>query len=259
MPDEGPALLVCNHVSYMDALILSARSRGRCASSCTTRSSDIPVLSWIFRTAQAIPIAGAQKIAALMQRAFDEVDAALAEGEIVGIFPEGRLTRTARSRRSTGRGEDPGSAGRCRWCRWRCAACGAACGAGATPRLGRMRLPRRFRARVELLVDAPIVPDQITAASLEARVRTLRGDLVVDWGLRSQRGSTSPDQPPITISATTLSQASTRAQQSAAQAPQLDPAIGLLLGITVAGFYVDEHIGLGGSAEKNRVRDCTSW
>jgi hypothetical protein len=39
VPDEGPALLVCNHVSYMDALILAARSRGRCASSCTTRSS----------------------------------------------------------------------------------------------------------------------------------------------------------------------------------------------------------------------------
>ena len=55
VPDEGAALLVCNHVSYMDALILAARSRGRCASSCTTRSSTCPVMSWIFKTAQGDP------------------------------------------------------------------------------------------------------------------------------------------------------------------------------------------------------------
>jgi hypothetical protein len=43
--------------------------------------------------------------------------------------------------------------------------------------LHRARLPRRFRARVELVVDAPRAPEQVTAATLEARVRELRGDL----------------------------------------------------------------------------------
>jgi hypothetical protein len=39
-----------------------------------------------------------------------------------------------------------------------------------------MRLPRRFRARVELVVDAPVSPQQASAATLETRVRELRGD-----------------------------------------------------------------------------------
>jgi hypothetical protein len=43
--------------------------------------------------------------------------------------------------------------------------------------LHRARLPRRFRARVELVVDVPIALDQASAAALEARVRQLRGDL----------------------------------------------------------------------------------
>jgi hypothetical protein len=43
--------------------------------------------------------------------------------------------------------------------------------------LHRARLPRRFRARVELVVDAPVAADQTDAAMLEARVRQLRGEL----------------------------------------------------------------------------------
>ena len=54
---------------------------------------EIPVMRWIFRTAKAIPIAGARENPELMQRAFAEIDAALAAGEVVGIFPEGALTQ----------------------------------------------------------------------------------------------------------------------------------------------------------------------
>src|SRR3546814_20145655 len=56
------------------------------------RIFNIPVMRWIFRTSKAIPIAGVRENRALMERAFDEIDAALADGGIVGIFPEGRLT-----------------------------------------------------------------------------------------------------------------------------------------------------------------------
>ena len=42
--------------------------------------------------------------------------------------------------------------------------------------LRRARLPRRFRARVELVVDAPLVPEHVTVATLEARIRELRGE-----------------------------------------------------------------------------------
>ena len=93
MPDEGAALLVCNHVSYMDALILAATVPRPVRFVMYYRIFNIPVLRWIFRTARAIPIAGAREDPALMQRAFDEIDATLAAGDLVCIFPEGALTR----------------------------------------------------------------------------------------------------------------------------------------------------------------------
>ena len=43
--------------------------------------------------------------------------------------------------------------------------------------LGRSRLPRRFRARVELVIDPPLAPQLVSADSLATRVRELRGDL----------------------------------------------------------------------------------
>jgi 1-acyl-sn-glycerol-3-phosphate acyltransferase len=52
----------------------------------------IPVLSFIFRTAGAIPIASRREDPAMMERAFAEVAKALREGHLVGIFPEGRIT-----------------------------------------------------------------------------------------------------------------------------------------------------------------------
>jgi len=149
------------------------------------RIFEIPVLRWIFRTARAIPIAGAREDAALMQRAFDQIDAALAEGELVGIFPEGALTRDGaiapfRSgvERILRRAADAGRpvpvvpmALRNMWSSmW--SRRGASARAG---RLARMRVPRRFRARIELLAGAPMPPDT-GAAQLEAQVRALRGD-----------------------------------------------------------------------------------
>jgi 1-acyl-sn-glycerol-3-phosphate acyltransferase len=63
----------------MDALLLSASVPRPVRFVMYYRIFDIPVLRWIFRTAKAIPIAGAKEDPALMQRAFDAVDAALAE------------------------------------------------------------------------------------------------------------------------------------------------------------------------------------
>ena len=42
--------------------------------------------------------------------------------------------------------------------------------------LGRMRLPRRFRARIEVAIGAPISPQEASAAVLAERVRELRAD-----------------------------------------------------------------------------------
>ncbi len=185
VPDEGPALLVCNHVSYMDALILSASIPRPVRFVMYYKIFDIPVLRWIFRTARAIPIAGARENPEMMQRAFDEIDRALADGEIVGIFPEGALTRDGEIaafksgvERILARTREAGRpvpvvpmALRGMWASmWsrRNARAEGGC-------LERMRVPRRFRAHVEVIVDPPLDGAMVTAAQLEARVRELRG------------------------------------------------------------------------------------
>ena len=181
IPDEGPALLVCNHVSYMDALILSASIPRPVRFVMYYRIFHIPVLSWIFRTARAIPIAGAREDPALMQRAFDEIDRALADGDIVGVFPEGALTRDGEIavfksgvERILAKRPVPVIAMALRgmwasmWSRR-----GARAEGG---RLDRMRVPRRFRAHVDVVAHEPMDGAAATAGTLEGKVRTLRGD-----------------------------------------------------------------------------------
>src|SRR5690606_15802903 len=76
----------------MDALILAASIPRPVRFVMYYRIFQVPVMRWIFRAAGAIPIAGAKEDPALMERAFDAIDAALAAGELVLVFPEGRLT-----------------------------------------------------------------------------------------------------------------------------------------------------------------------
>jgi 1-acyl-sn-glycerol-3-phosphate acyltransferase len=92
VPDEGACVVVCNHVSFVDALIIGGTVRRPIRFVMYYKIFRIPVLNFIFRTARAIPIAGAKEDEALMNKAFDEVASALAAGEVIGIFPEGALT-----------------------------------------------------------------------------------------------------------------------------------------------------------------------
>jgi 1-acyl-sn-glycerol-3-phosphate acyltransferase len=94
IPAQGPALLVCNHVSFVDALVLAGCIRRPIRFVMYYRIFELPVLSFVFRTARAIPIAAAHEDRAMMEEAFDEVSAALAEGELVCIFPEGKITQS---------------------------------------------------------------------------------------------------------------------------------------------------------------------
>ena len=176
VPDDGPALIVCNHVSYMDALILSASIPRPVRFVMYWKIFEIPVMSWIFRTAKAIPIAGARENPEMMQRAFDAVDAALAEGELVCIFPEGALTKDGEIAKFKSGVEKilerravpvlP-MALRGMW---------ASMWSRRDSRIGRMRVPRRFRAHVEVVAGAPLEAGTATAETLEAQVRALRGD-----------------------------------------------------------------------------------
>jgi 1-acyl-sn-glycerol-3-phosphate acyltransferase len=85
-------VLVSNHVSFVDALVLMAASPRPVRFVMDAGIFRIPVLSWLFRQARAIPIASARDDPALLDRAFAEVSAALRDGQLVCIFPEGRIT-----------------------------------------------------------------------------------------------------------------------------------------------------------------------
>lgn len=176
VPDEGAAVVVCNHVSFMDPLILMACVRRPMRFVMYYKIFNIPGLRFIFRTAKAIPIAGRHEDAALMERAFEQIDEALAAGEVVCIFPEGGLTKDGAV--STFR---PGIdrilarrpvpvvplALRGMWGSIFSRRDGA---------LRRARLPRRFWSRIELVGGAPLPAAVANAAVLEARVGELRGD-----------------------------------------------------------------------------------
>lgn len=92
IPDTGAAVLICNHVSYVDALVLIGCVRRPIRFVMYYKIFQLPLLSFIFRTANAIPIAGLREDESMMEQAFDRVSEALRDGEIVCIFPEGKLT-----------------------------------------------------------------------------------------------------------------------------------------------------------------------
>jgi len=92
IPDEGAALIVANHVSFVDALVIAAAVRRPVRFVMDHRIFGIPVLNFVFRTGKAIPIASSKEDPEMMERAFAEVAAALRAGDLVCIFPEGRIT-----------------------------------------------------------------------------------------------------------------------------------------------------------------------
>jgi 1-acyl-sn-glycerol-3-phosphate acyltransferase len=94
IPDDGPCVVVCNHVSYVDAVVIAACIRRPIRFVMDHRIFRVPLLSFIFRAMRTIPIASSSEDPTVKERAYDEVATALRAGEIVGIFPEGRLTHT---------------------------------------------------------------------------------------------------------------------------------------------------------------------
>jgi 1-acyl-sn-glycerol-3-phosphate acyltransferase len=94
IPESGPALITCNHVSFVDALVIAAASPRPIRFVMDHNIFKVPVLSFVFRTGRAIPIAPAREDPALLEAAYDEVARALEAGDLVAIFPEGRITDT---------------------------------------------------------------------------------------------------------------------------------------------------------------------
>ncbi|HAY94809.1 1-acyl-sn-glycerol-3-phosphate acyltransferase, partial [Shewanella sp.] len=92
IPKEGAGIIVCNHVSYVDALIIMGASTRPIRFVMDKSISEIPLLKYLFRHAGVIPICSPKQSEETYNRAFEAIHEALANDELVCIFPEGRLT-----------------------------------------------------------------------------------------------------------------------------------------------------------------------
>jgi 1-acyl-sn-glycerol-3-phosphate acyltransferase len=93
IPAAGPAVLVCNHVSFVDAILLTAASPRPIYFLMDHRIFRTPVLGTLFRLAKAIPVAPRSEDPAAYEQAFDAAAKVLRDGDLLAIFPEGAITR----------------------------------------------------------------------------------------------------------------------------------------------------------------------
>ncbi|WP_181388355.1 MFS transporter [Vibrio albus] len=173
LPEEGGALIVCNHVSYMDALLLSAVCPRLIRFVMEEEYANLPPLRRFLKRAGVIPIA--QDNNRSIRRAFTEVEQALHDGHLVCIFPEGRLTSDGEMNEFM-RGMDiilrrspvpviP-MALKGLWGSYFSRYKGRAC----------KGLPERFWSKLEIEAGAPVDPKQATADIMQKKVARLRGD-----------------------------------------------------------------------------------
>ncbi len=93
LPAAGAAIVVCNHVSTIDALLLMAASPRAMRLLIDPRRFAVPVLGWLLRRARAIPLVPPDVDPVAHAAALDAADRALAAGELLGLFAAGGATR----------------------------------------------------------------------------------------------------------------------------------------------------------------------
>ena len=93
LPVQGAAVLACNHVSFVDAVLLMAASPRPIYFVMDYRIFRVPVLGWLFRLAKAIPVAPYKEDPKTYEAAFERAAQVLREGDLLAIFPEGGITR----------------------------------------------------------------------------------------------------------------------------------------------------------------------
>lgn len=169
LPREGAALVVANHASFVDAFLVGALIERPMRFVMDHRMARLPGLAWFFRLGGAIPIAARKDDPALLRAAMKTVDQALADGELVMIFPEGKCTRDGEVdvfrrgvERILARRPVPvfpvGIRGL--WGSFFSYARG----------FPMSRMPRRFRAKVAIRAGAPLSPDTPSESLREAVV-----------------------------------------------------------------------------------------
>ncbi|WP_418114068.1 MFS transporter [Vibrio scophthalmi] len=173
LPEQGGALIVCNHVSYMDALLLSGAYPRLIRFVMQEEYANLPPIRRFLKRAGVIPISSTNR--GSIRRAFNQVEQDLNNGHIVCIFPEGHLTSSGEIEEFM-RGMDiilrrspvpviP-MALKGLWGSYFSRYKGHAC-------KGR---PTRFWSKVEIEAGEPVMPDQATTQTMHQKVSQLRGD-----------------------------------------------------------------------------------
>jgi 1-acyl-sn-glycerol-3-phosphate acyltransferase len=175
VPETGAGLIICNHVSFVDGLILMATVPRPVRFIMYYKIYNLPFLNILFRWGKAIPIAGRKEDAELMEKAFAEAKKTLEEGDLVGIFPEGVITHTGEMNEFKAGVERILEATpvpvipmalRGLWGSWFSRQDGPAMA----------KAPKRFWSKVDLHVGDAIPPEAATAEHLFEVVKGLRGD-----------------------------------------------------------------------------------
>ena len=175
IPEEGPVLLVCNHVTYMDALVIGGAIKRPVRFVMDYQIFKTPILGAIFRLAKTIPIGSRNRVPEIYDAAFERIDEELDAGHVVCIFPEGRLTSDGEVATFRG-GVDiilerrpvpvVPMALRGLW-----GSFFSHCGGPALK-----HFPRRFWSRIELIAGEPVAAKEANAEILEDKVKALRGN-----------------------------------------------------------------------------------
>lgn len=172
IPDEGACVLVCNHVSFVDALLIGGAVRRPVRFVMYYKIYNLPVLNFIFRTAGTVPIAARHEDEQVYEEAFRRIGEYLDAGEVVCIFPEGKLTGNGEInefRNGIARiiDEHPvpviPMALRGLW-------------GSFFSRAPDKGFFRRFWSRVGLVAGVPLAPEQVTSQDLQQQVSQLRGE-----------------------------------------------------------------------------------
>jgi 1-acyl-sn-glycerol-3-phosphate acyltransferase len=98
LPATGPVLIVCNHVSVADPIVLMAAARKRRTSMIAKRElfQKHPLFGWLLRTLRAIPLDRSKPSdITCVRSACDLLD----RGDAVVVFPEGHVSRAGTMRR----------------------------------------------------------------------------------------------------------------------------------------------------------------
>ncbi len=96
LPAQGGCLVICNHLSYADGLVMAAVMPRPVRFLVYRGFTQMPFVGWFLNLAGVIPVAETDRRRALLG-AIEAARAAAAAGEVVAIFPEGKLTRSGQT------------------------------------------------------------------------------------------------------------------------------------------------------------------